>query len=151
MIQDGPNCPGCGFPNYSGLCPHCRGSQADYERELVPPFLSTLAPLASRVAEVLVATGQSDEFRAALSSCQDSAESLQLMRQYIEPLVDDPAGMTFNCDKPGCGEVGARQCEVCDGWFCSDHGTRGGDRETEGGLVAYPACCWKCGGFDADA
>lgn len=39
--QDGPSCPGCGLANYSGLCPHCRGDQDAYERELVPPFPSS--------------------------------------------------------------------------------------------------------------
>jgi hypothetical protein len=28
-IKDGPSCPGCGLPNYEGLCPHCRGDQDD--------------------------------------------------------------------------------------------------------------------------
>ena len=37
-VCDGPSCPGCGLPNWSGLCPHCRGDQDEYERELVPPF-----------------------------------------------------------------------------------------------------------------
>jgi hypothetical protein len=36
--KDGPSCPGCGLPNYEGLCPHCSGDQDAYERELVPPF-----------------------------------------------------------------------------------------------------------------
>lgn len=37
-IKDGPSCPGCGLPNYQGLCPHCLGDAAAYEAELVPPF-----------------------------------------------------------------------------------------------------------------
>ncbi len=40
-VRDGPNCPGCGLPNYEGLCPWCRGDQDAYERELVPPFETT--------------------------------------------------------------------------------------------------------------
>lgn len=39
-IKDGPSCPGCGLPNYEGLCPHCRGDLDAYEHELVPPFES---------------------------------------------------------------------------------------------------------------
>lgn len=39
-VRDGPSCPGCGLPNYSGLCPVCRGDEAAYEAELVPPFPS---------------------------------------------------------------------------------------------------------------
>lgn len=35
-------CPGCGLANYDGMCPHCRGDQDAYERELVPPFPSSL-------------------------------------------------------------------------------------------------------------
>ena len=40
-VKDGPSCPGCGLANYEGLCPHCRGDQDAYERELVPPFSSS--------------------------------------------------------------------------------------------------------------
>jgi hypothetical protein len=38
----GSSCPGCGLANYDGLCPHCRGDQDAYERELVPPFPSSI-------------------------------------------------------------------------------------------------------------
>lgn len=38
MVCDGPSCPGCGLPNYAGLCPHCRGDLDAYKRELEPPF-----------------------------------------------------------------------------------------------------------------
>lgn len=41
-VKDGPACPGCGLPNYEGMCPHCRGDQDAYERELVPPFESSV-------------------------------------------------------------------------------------------------------------
>ena len=41
-IKDGPSCPGCGLSNYEGMCPHCRGDQEAYERELVPPFPTSL-------------------------------------------------------------------------------------------------------------
>lgn len=37
-VQDGPACPGCGLPNYSGLCPVCRGDEDAYEAELAPAF-----------------------------------------------------------------------------------------------------------------
>jgi hypothetical protein len=40
-VKDGVSCPGCGLPNYEGMCPHCRGDQEAYERELVPPFPSS--------------------------------------------------------------------------------------------------------------
>jgi hypothetical protein len=46
-IKDGPSCPGCGLANYEGLCPHCRGDQAAYEHELVPPFETSLPQLDS--------------------------------------------------------------------------------------------------------
>lgn len=32
--KDGPCCPGCGLPNYQGLCPVCRGDYAGYQAEL---------------------------------------------------------------------------------------------------------------------
>ncbi len=39
-VKDGASCPDCGLANYEGLCPFCRGDEAAYERELVPPFES---------------------------------------------------------------------------------------------------------------
>ena len=39
--KNGLYCPGCGLPNYQGLCPHCRGDQQAYEDELVPPFFTS--------------------------------------------------------------------------------------------------------------
>jgi hypothetical protein len=36
------SCPGCGLDEYEGMCPHCSGDQDAYERELVPPFPSSL-------------------------------------------------------------------------------------------------------------
>ena len=27
--MDGPSCPGCGLPNYSGLCGVCRGNEQE--------------------------------------------------------------------------------------------------------------------------
>lgn len=33
-IKDGAACPGCGLPNYSGLCPVCRADGDAYEQEL---------------------------------------------------------------------------------------------------------------------
>lgn len=32
--EDGPSCPGCGLPNFSGLCPVCRGDEEAYRNEL---------------------------------------------------------------------------------------------------------------------
>lgn len=64
--------------------------------------------------------------------------------------------MTRTCNYlyPGTGfcEGEAKgHCDSCNATFCSDHGSVGGDRETEGGLVAVPSQCWVCGGFNADA
>ena len=42
QVKDGPQCPGCGLSNYEGLCPYCSGDQVAYERELVPPFPSSV-------------------------------------------------------------------------------------------------------------
>ncbi len=42
--RDGKYCPGCGLPNYEGLCPHCCGDRDAYEYELVPPFPTTTTP-----------------------------------------------------------------------------------------------------------
>jgi hypothetical protein len=54
------------------------------------------------------------------------------------------------CAYDGCAELAVSYCENCGASFCEDHGSRGGDRETEGGLRAVPAACWRCGGFNAD-
>jgi hypothetical protein len=32
--KDGSSCPGCGLPNYRGLCPVCRGDEQGYRGEL---------------------------------------------------------------------------------------------------------------------
>lgn len=38
-VQDGPSCPGCGLPNYYGLCGVCRGDEALARAEGLPyPF-----------------------------------------------------------------------------------------------------------------
>ena len=37
-IRDGAYCPGCGLPNYEGLCPVCRGDEQGYMDELHPHF-----------------------------------------------------------------------------------------------------------------
>jgi hypothetical protein len=55
------------------------------------------------------------------------------------------------CTHPGCFEPAPYQCDHCNGDFCPDHGTKGGDRRVEDvGAVAYPSACWECGGFNAD-
>jgi hypothetical protein len=38
LVEDGPSCPGCGLPNYEGLCPVCRGDEPAYMEELRPFF-----------------------------------------------------------------------------------------------------------------
>ena len=37
-ISDGDYCPGCGLPNYAGLCPYCSGNEQAYMDELYPYF-----------------------------------------------------------------------------------------------------------------
>lgn len=40
-VKDGSYCPGCGLPNYEGLCPVCRGGDegwSAYQVELKPAF-----------------------------------------------------------------------------------------------------------------
>ena len=37
-ILDGSYCPGCGLPNYSGLCPYCAGNEEAYVEELYQYF-----------------------------------------------------------------------------------------------------------------
>lgn len=64
-----------------------------------------------------------------------------------------PDRMIHNdCSFDDCPIPANYQCENCDSYYCSDHGTPGGDRQVQDvGAVAYPGRCWKCGGFNADA
>ena len=59
----------------------------------------------------------------------------------------------FLCDYDGCGVESVSSCDECDGRFCSDHGSKGGDREGGEGepARAVPALCFQHGGFNADA
>ena len=56
------------------------------------------------------------------------------------------------CSAPGCFEPATCYCDHCDGGFCSDHGTPGGDRQAGEAQIeiAFPAECWRHGGFNAD-
>ena len=61
------------------------------------------------------------------------------------------------CKHVACERTGKYQCENCDTWFCSDHGTVGGDREggtnpsgSPYGAYAVPSVCWKCDGQSVD-
>lgn len=59
--------------------------------------------------------------------------------------------MTIYCERPGCAEPAPYRCDNCGDGFCSDHGSKGGDRQVQDvGAVAYPSQCWACGGFDVD-
>ncbi len=63
----------------------------------------------------------------------------------------------MKCQYPGCPIADfatTAQCECCkeSRWFCSDHGTVGGDVVQEGYAdTCRPNACWGCGGFNADA
>ncbi len=51
------------------------------------------------------------------------------------------------CQFPGCQMPAVAQCECCltpAPYFCDEHGTLGGDRETEYGARAVPSQCWIC-------
>lgn len=55
------------------------------------------------------------------------------------------------CQHAPCDNQADLCCDNCNQYFCSDHGTRGGDRQVEEvGAVAVPSLCWNCGGFNAD-
>ncbi len=56
--------------------------------------------------------------------------------------------MEPTCERPGCDVTADYCCDLCNRYFCSDHGTKGGDRQGFSGLEAYPSRCWECGGFD---
>lgn len=56
------------------------------------------------------------------------------------------------CERPNCANAAQYQCDHCNRRFCSDHGSRGGDRDGDeySLTVAIPSSCWHCGGFDGD-
>lgn len=61
------------------------------------------------------------------------------------------------CQYTTCDNCGTSCCDQCNRYFCSDHGTKGGDREggtnchgNPYGAYAVPSRCWNCGGFNAD-
>jgi hypothetical protein len=67
-------------------------------------------------------------------------------RQRPMKAVEEPV-----CQHSPCDNHAAYCCDQCDTYFCSDHGTPGGDRDTQDvGMVAVPSLCWKCGGFNVD-
>ncbi len=35
-VRDGASCPGCGLPNYAGLCPVCAGDESRARDEGLP-------------------------------------------------------------------------------------------------------------------
>lgn len=44
-----------------------------------------------------------------------------------------------------CREQAVACCDICDHWFCRDHGKPGGDRQVQDvGAVAYPSMCYVC-------
>lgn len=43
-----------------------------------------------------------------------------------------------------CPERATSHCDHCDKPFCREHGDPGGDRDREGGPVAYPSTCEAC-------
>jgi hypothetical protein len=62
-----------------------------------------------------------------------------------------PFDSVRGCEYPGCDQLSVGYCDLDDNYFCSDHGTVGGDRQVQDvGAVAYPSQCWNCGGFNAD-
>lgn len=65
--------------------------------------------------------------------------------------AENAAYEQVTCGCPTCDEPAYGSCDECDQRFCSDHGTKGGDRQIQDvGAVAHPSLCWNCGGFDAD-
>ena len=74
------------------------------------------------------------------------AGHLSAAQQAVQPRPEPAL-----CAYPGCAEMAETWCNQCDSNFCSDHGTAGGDRPVQDvGLVAHPAACYRCGGFNAD-
>jgi hypothetical protein len=70
-VLEGAACPGCGLPNYDGLCPRCRGDQDAYERELVPPFETSIDPAPAAVRTCRVCGCTDDNACLALDAVLD--------------------------------------------------------------------------------
>lgn len=77
--------------------------------------------------------------------------TLGMLERELDRQGSDNVDAEMECCHPGCAEIWEYECDNCSARFCPDHGSKGGDRETEGGLVACPSLCFRCGGFNADA
>lgn len=72
---------------------------------------------------------------------------IETMHRSSMKATEDPV-----CEHPNCDRSGTASCDQCNRYFCSDHGTAGGDRQIQDvGAVAFPSICWDCGGFNVDA
>jgi hypothetical protein len=63
------------------------------------------------------------------------------------------AAYARSCAFHGCHNAVATRCECCadETPFCVEHGSRARDRLRGDVEVSFPAACWKCGGYNADA
>ena len=104
-------------------------------------------------AEIYFKVESEMQFNSELArtfAAQDLAkiQGAQKALEAIRALERNPKAM---CERPDCDAEAAHCCDLCDKRFCSDHGSKGGDRQIQDvGAVAYPSQCWACGGFDAD-
>jgi hypothetical protein len=58
-------------------------------------------------------------------------------------------GKQRGCEYPNCQEDAASSCDVCDVYFCPDHGTKRRKILTIWGR-GYASLCWKCRWRNAD-
>ena len=68
------------------------------------------------------------------------------------PISELKLSLVKACSFEDCQGDVVSACDHCDGWFCSDHGSVGGDVEGDENSLAHavPSECWQCGGFNAD-
>jgi hypothetical protein len=62
----------------------------------------------------------------------------------MSSLAHAPVGW---CAHPNCCEDAQHCCEICDAWFCSDHGSPHKPQHQYDDTISV---CWKCGGYNAD-
>lgn len=53
--------------------------------------------------------------------------------------------MNYVCEATTCNDPAVAACDICDHYFCENHGQKGGDRYVpDFGDVAVPSICEVC-------
>lgn len=89
-VRDGPQCNGCGFPNYDGLCPMCRADELALRLEFGDDYMS-IAPETAEHPMVPHTEGAEQELAFDLFH-RDLRELCGRMEVAVDPPPATPAG-----------------------------------------------------------